>query len=338
MNQENASIVFTIVYSETHEGYDLFRDLKGLDNVNLVIVKKRKIKSRVLKFIRRIHLNSVIGKYINIPYKWKWYEMNNIIDVNEPRIHFIILFDLALQGISVKYLNKLFLKSNVKSIFFYINSVNTDLMRCIKRDMKKIKWDRIISFDSRDAEEYGYEKEIYQYYSKHVVEEIDKENKTDVCFVGALKKSRNRIVFSVYERMRGHGLKLDFNLMKTGFERVKKSPYEKEINYYTFENGRLSYDEVVNLIQKTSTILEIVQSNQNGPTLRYFEAVCYNKKLLTNNNGIKDLPFYDERYMRVFNKPEDIDVEWLKESGEINYHYNNEFSPIHLLKKVMEII
>ena len=76
---------------------------------------------------------------------------------------------------------------------------------------------------------------------------------------------------------------------------------------------------------------DLLQPNQKMQTIRYFEAVVYNKKLLTNNPYIYDLPFYDSRYMKVFSRPEEIDVDWIRKKESIHYDYNNEFSPCNLV-------
>lgn len=84
-------------------------------------------------------------------------------------------------------------------------------------------------------------------------------------------------------------------------------------------------------------ILEVLQQDQAGSSLRYFEAVCYNKKLLTTNKDIVNYPFYDSRYMKVFTDLSDIDMQWVKKTENINYGYIDEFSPQHLLEEVKKM-
>ena len=93
----------------------------------------------------------------------------------------------------------------------------------------------------------------------------------------------------------------------------------------------MKYDDVVGEIKASNCILEILQPNQKMQTIRYFEAIVYNKKLLTNNSNIYELPYYDSRYMKVYSKTEDIDFDWIKKKEKIQYDYNNEFSPNELV-------
>ena len=84
-------------------------------------------------------------------------------------------------------------------------------------------------------------------------------------------------------------------------------------------------------------IIELLQENQKAQSLRYFEAVVFNKKLLTSNENIKKLSFYDKRYMKVFKNLEDIDFDWVNKKEEIDYNYKNEFSPIYIIEELEKI-
>ena len=99
-------------------------------------------------------------------------------------------------------------------------------------------------------------------------------------------------------------------------------PEDADIHY-----GLLPYEENIAKILESNCILEIVREGFIGFTQRYYEAIVYNRKLLTNNAEIKELPYYDERYMQYFEKPEDIDWDWVKDPEEVDYCYQGDFSP-----------
>lgn len=67
-------------------------------------------------------------------------------------------------------------------------------------------------------------------------------------------------------------------------------------------------------------------------TLRFWEAVIYNKKLYTNWAGAVNSPYYDSRFMRVFNNPDEIDYDFIKERIWVNYNYQGELSPVKYLE------
>ena len=85
---------------------------------------------------------------------------------------------------------------------------------------------------------------------------------------------------------------------------------------------------------KASCIFDATEKKQNGVTLRYFEAVCYNKKLITDNDFVKQLPFYNPDFIQVYDKVENIDIEWIKRDIKVDYGYDGRFSPVHFLQKL----
>ena len=92
------------------------------------------------------------------------------------------------------------------------------------------------------------------------------------------------------------------------------------------------------MVEKTlnsNCILELMNDNQAGNTLRFKEAVCYNKKLLTNNRAAFDSPYYDERYIRVFDDVSEIDPEWIAQKCAVDYCYGGEYSPQRLLEMII---
>ena len=84
---------------------------------------------------------------------------------------------------------------------------------------------------------------------------------------------------------------------------------------------------------KSNCILDIVQNGQKGNTIRYYEAICNNKKLLTNNRTVLSDKYYDKRYIQYFSDAKQIDVNWIKEPCEVDFGYQGEFSPEVLIRK-----
>ena len=96
----------------------------------------------------------------------------------------------------------------------------------------------------------------------------------------------------------------------------------------------MPYKEALEKTLKANCILEIVRPGQVGFTLRVFEAVVYNKKLLTNNESITEFPFYNSKYMRVFKKIDEIDWKWVESKDEVDYHYDGSFSPLKFIEEI----
>lgn len=74
-------------------------------------------------------------------------------------------------------------------------------------------------------------------------------------------------------------------------EYLGKSKRRKGIVYNTW----LPYKSVLKEILSSEFIVEIMDKNNAGITLRTLEAICYNRKLVTDNEKILCSPFYREQ-------------------------------------------
>lgn len=331
---------FVLIYPESHQHLGLFADLENLPNVQLIVATRKKIKSPFIKIIRKLH-SSCSNKICMIPFGNYWYKLITL-SFDNTKSYCIIIVDGAMKAFSATYLNNIFRQKNVRGVLVLLNAMDAKsvMMLEIKRNITNIKWDAIYSFDSGDVQKYGYQSLGNCYYSSHDINLIKKKwststkDKTDAYFTGGLKGGRERVILSVFKKIYTAGLYTNFNIMVSGKYILKKKLYSDIINYYS--GGWFPYEKVIAGILNSNVVIEILQVGQTGPSLRYYEAVCYNKKLLTNNPEIKNLPYYDSRYMKVFKSVEDIDVEWVKKSENIDYHYADEFSPIHLLDVVLK--
>ena len=75
-------------------------------------------------------------------------------------------------------------------------------------------------------------------------------------------------------------------------------------------------------------MLDVPLGSQNGSTIRLQEAVTYEKKLITNLKEVKDKPYYKKENFLIFNKVEDIDINFIDVPYEKN-DYN--FSPLKMI-------
>ena len=130
-----------------------------------------------------------------------------------------------------------------------------------------------------------------------------------------------------------NGINADFNINLTGKAKYENHLYKDRIHYFSDE--WIPYEKVLAGVLNSNVVLEILQSGQNGPSLRYYEAICYNKKLITTNRRAMDLPYYNPQYIKSISGPEDIDIEWIKKKENVDFGYRGDFSPIHLIEAIL---
>lgn len=295
----------------------------------------RPCKSNLLNFVRRVHQSGKINSFLHIPFQSIWYSslLQKISD------NTCVIFDTgALAYLDFDFLYKIRNKANnVKMVLVCADSLHGPSAHLVKALPKilNFQWDQIWSYDVNDCKEFGF-----IYLGKNIYSKISGimpgERESDLYYVGRNKAGRNNAVLQMYKKFINTGLLINFNLVDTK-KNLKDIEYKAypEINFSTSD---IPYEKIVSDILSTNCILEIVVGGQKTQTARYYEAVCYNKKLLTNNMSVKELEFYDSRYIRCFDSVDDIDIEWIKKKENIDYHYNGEFSPICLLKKIQRCL
>lgn len=319
---------FLVVYDKLliEEIYaDFYHDKRVTVTKNL-----REIHAPLLLFLRRLHFSKKINSKVSLPFKSIWsYNLNNI-DFNNFVGGYVIFFDNALFPMKPQYLLKLKEKYDLHYLLFMIDDWNSACGQKSHDYVAKIPFDYIFSIDPRDAEELNFR---YTYVPYSMLLDCSvKPPQYDLFYIGAANNDivRLNLVYNIYEKSKY--IHADTYII---LPNVKKSmqKHSEGIEYCE----PISYAKSLECMKQTNCILEILKGTQSGATLRYYEAVCYNKKLLTNNKNVVNLPFYDPRYMKVFENPEDIDWNWVKERIHVDYHYDGRFSPLHLIDRIIEL-
>ena len=191
-----------------------------------------------------------------------------------------------------------------------------------------INWEQVYTIDKDDADEYGWNYIGLNYYSspKKLIQGLS----SDAYFVGGLKGNRDSVIFDLFRKLKKDSYPV-FDVYCYSNEQYTKCEKIDGLNHF---RKWQSYKKILAKTAATNCIVEILQENQTCQSLRYFEAVVFNKKLLTNNRNVINLPFYDERYMRYFETVGDVDVDWIKKKEQIDYRYNDEFSPKMLFEQI----
>ena len=193
-----------------------------------------------------------------------------------------------------------------------------------KKYINQIQFDLIYTFDNHDAEEYGW---IFtnSLYSKSEMQ--NQQNiEYDLYFIGEDKGRVDQLV-AVYDYLSKNDLKCCFKIITTDINRTSRD------GLY-FLKKRIEYRKILEDISKSRAILEIVQDGQSGMTMRPYEAMFYDKKLLTNNSVLRSMDFFNDKFMMVFSEMEDSVIQFLKNKEPVQYHYKNEYSPVKWLLKM----
>ena len=300
-----------------------FSDVNNMENVQFIPFPFTGKRRRIFSLYNQIrHLFPTFSTLTKM-----WIKFFPIKKFSEQKpICFIYMWGVLTDNFTpktIKYLKKKY-PGSIHVLF------NTDLIETrhstytgydAKRD-----YDLVLSFDPGDCKKYGllYHPLVFSHYKSN-----NCTLKYDVFFLGQAK-NRLKEIYDAYDLLTKNNLKVKF-LLK-GVEDQDKRICEG-LDYFT---DLISYSENLKYIEESKCLLEIMQKGGTGYTQRGCEIVGLNKKLLTNNPHIKDAPFYNEKYISVFDSVENIDLNFIKEIGNdeiVDYgeQYREAMSPKELL-------
>lgn len=151
----------------------------------------------------------------------------------------------------------------------------------------------IWTFDKEDAKKYSlnYHPQIH---SLEIKKEVKCDSKT-FFFVGEDKGRLNKLV-ELKNLMYNSGVECHLLVKKN------HGVIYSEENKALLTDQLIPYFEYLGLIETHAGLIDFVQKNQSGLTLRVLESLFYQKKLITNNISIKEYDFYRKENIFLIDK------------------------------------
>jgi hypothetical protein len=232
----------------------------------------------------------------------------------------IIAFDSNVDYYLCKIISHCYPQKHL--IIYLWNSIEPDVLKIIE-SVKNTNW-QIWSFDDNNCIHYHlkYNKTFMaSWYLRSSV--MPNVVSYDVFFIGSDKGERISQIEEIKKIFISN--KITYNILISSFN---KKIYKTKSAIYS---PPLKYIEVLNEIQKVKAILDIVKPGQSGITQREMEALCFNKKLITNNKHVKKRDYYypENIYILDFDNPcrdlkEFLDTPTIIVSEEIKQGYHIE--------------
>ena len=147
---------------------------------------------------------------------------------------------------------------------------NNHKVRLLLPQLKKYNVN-IFTFDKIDAERYGYRS--YSQFASKLSQVLDVPIDYDFSFVGR-DKGRSKMLNNLKNQLESMGYRCNFDIRSV-------------------DQPNISYIDYLKVSLSATCMIEILQENQSGMTLRAIEALLYGRKLLTNNANIEEEPLYD---------------------------------------------
>lgn len=241
----------------------------------------------------------------------------------------VVIFNSALlHYYSVPFFERLRKRHpNIRYILYIIDPMPDGLWQEIQ-DVIAV-FDEVMTMHPYNCIKYGFRYLPYAYAEPVEKNQIIDAVDAKLFYCGVLDDYRQAFIKKIVEQCEEHHISFDFWLKPYD----NNSIYNSHVHY-----AIIPYEENVQRLQKAGCILEVMHKGYVGITQRYLEAVIYNKRLLSNNREIKELPYYDSRYMQYFEKIEDIDWEWINSKEEVDYNYQGDFSVQAWKKRLLDLL
>lgn len=285
--------------------------IEGVSLINL----KMPIKNPFLRKIAHFHYSQRLNNIINIPLKRVWYrKIYNQLEFDHSGRNCLMIYDHNDIGGDEEFLKYVRRKNpNIVLAYIFTNFVKGSAALA-KGYVDKLPdmYDLVFAFDPLDSNKYGFLYSPLIYDANCVMDKYDDPTCDDKAFYIGQAKDRLPILNAIFEQLNKLGIETDFNIVNVMPEDMLHSD---KILY----NKPLPYLDVLEKMQECNIIIDGIQGDSSGLTIKTCEAVCYNKKLITTNKSLADYKFYDSRYMLIIEKADDIKKEFFSNNRLVRY-------------------
>ena len=170
---------------------------------------------------------------------------------------------------------------NAKYIFYDWDAIEN----FPSREVFSRHFDFCYTFDNEDVKRYKWFKFLPLFYTESEKDYV--EDKRDALFIGTIKNGKYSFVKEMENALTEQGYNCYFYhyiQSKSVFRYMKmKDRGMKKAKLSEFSFKRVSKEETYKLMKESKMIIDVPMKHQNGLTIRTFEALGFNKKLITTN-------------------------------------------------------
>lgn len=179
-------------------------------------------------------------------------------------------------------------------------------------------FDKVYTFDSADAGDYGLRKLFNYLYEERTDFPTASDFKAFIVMGG---RHRVDVLGRVAQAFQQLGYTDTCKFL------VQSKPVPGANPLLTFFRERMDIDETADYVRRSEILIDIVRPGHAGLSFRFFEALLYRKKMITNNASVAAYDFYDPRNILIIDSerpviPEAfIDGEYVDPPDEVVQRY-----------------
>jgi hypothetical protein len=216
-----------------------------------------------------------------------------------------------------------------------------DSVKNVKTIRSKFKFfDRLFSFDSKDVKRYSQLEFLPLFFINDFLFDKLSELDThyDFAFIGTLHSNRFSELLKFFKFIKKLNSRVFLHLyVQTRFQFYFFRYLINLTNIFPLNSVRLekiSQSEIIKIYKTTKVVVDFSHPKQSGLTMRTIECIGLNKKIITNNNEVKNYSFYNSNNIFLFEERKTRDLklflaqQTLPYQNKLSYNIDNFISTL----------
>ncbi|WP_294275873.1 hypothetical protein [uncultured Chryseobacterium sp.] len=265
---------------------------KGIDahHIKITSVTHSGFEERVINAISKTFLKRNLKKE-----KRKQY----VLDSLEKLGHQDQILVLNPDTFDLPTLKKIRESTDVMTTYLYDN-LDRVPVECEKLNL----FDTIFSFDDSDIEKYGFMKLTNYIYLPFTPKEVQ-HPEMDLFYITSYDNRRVALIKRLAKKLMEMGMKFQIMIIgKKSWKHQLKNVLVKipENVFLVFSLKKISHEQLPQYYMNAKILLDLMREGQYGLSFRVFEAMALEKKIITDNESIKNYDFYNPNNILVLNE------------------------------------
>lgn len=257
--------------------------MKTVKRVNIDIFSVYKVYKGIMWKIAALYMQKLKLPFQSIWYG-KWKKSIKQYDT-------VIIFNCNLNWSIIRYFKKI--NPDIRIIAWYWDALQKEQIIPDKYKSMCEIW----SFDINDCLQFGWNKNVQFYCLSSNIRE--QKIKYDAVLV-AKDKGRFMQIMEIAGQLKNAGKNVYLRIVPDKTSKNKKC---------TAYGKPLLYEELLDIISQSNSVIEIIKEGQSGLTERVLESLFLHKKLITTNKAIVDEPFYNPANIMIWNNPSQQEIQ-----------------------------
>ena len=177
----------------------------------------------------------------------------------------------------------------------YVAYLYDSLARCPADHLVDL-FDEIFSFDKNDSDKHHF-KLITNYNYLQEAKTVEKP-KYDLVYLASFD-NRIHLLSKIIKKLQY--LKLTCQVVIVGKKTWKKNLNLQINSSIIYTRKRIKHQEIPGYYRQGKVLLDLIRENQTGLSFRIFEAMALKKKIITNNQTVKEYDFYNPENIMIIN-------------------------------------